>query len=85
MGDPLVPDGVAEGQDDVVLAADLREGRGPEPPVQRLVGGVVGSVGHVGGAYRSPGHRTPGGARHRSHVTTLCATARLTAAHGLIR
>ena len=48
VGHPPVPDGVAEGQDDVVLTPDLAEGGRPEAPVERLVVGLVGCVGHVG-------------------------------------
>ena len=47
MGHPPVPHRIAEGQDDVVLAADLAERRRPKSPVQRLVVGLVGCVGHV--------------------------------------
>ena len=56
-----VPDRVAEGEHDVVLATDLAEGRRSESPIERLIGNVVGSVGHVGGAYRPPGPASPGG------------------------
>ena len=39
VGHPLVPDRVAEGEDDVVLAPHLAEGGRPESPVERLVRG----------------------------------------------
>ena len=38
VGDPVVPDGVAERVADVVLAPDVGEALGPEPPVERLEG-----------------------------------------------
>ena len=52
MGHPPVPYRIAQGEDDVVLAPDLAEGGRAEPPVERLVGRVVGG---------SPSEPTPAG------------------------
>ena len=63
VGHPAVPDGVAEGQDHVVLAPHLAERGRPESPVQRLVGSLVGCRRPRRGAYRAPAHRAGPGAR----------------------
>ena len=64
VGHPLVPDRVAQGQDDVVLAPDLGEGGRAESPVERLVRGVVrsrrprrGSLSATGEPAGLPGRR----------------------------
>ena len=84
VGDLALADGVAEGQDDVVLALDLGERRRPEPPVERLVGRVVGGLRP---ASRSRASATTGSlpATGRHRAPAFGATARLTAAHGLTR
>ncbi len=47
VGDPPVSNRIAKGEDDVVLASNLRERGRSEAPVQGLVGALVGCSGHA--------------------------------------
>ena len=96
VGHPAVAHGVAQGEHNMVLPADLFERRRSEPSVQGLVGGFLGRVGHVGeptgrvGQCPRGSRDPPRGARNQrgqraATSPVVGATARLTAAHALAR